>query len=197
MTVSPAALKTEATIASASSPSKGVAVPQPGMTWASSGLLSRPGAHAANSPAAVVYIDLTCVMAARERQRDKQFGIATRRLSWPTAVLAGGVAQPDRQPHPGQQTIWGQVVAAAPPDAFLATVSIIECRAAPARAGTAVPGPERRGRGTSHAGTPRTAEHQDQDQHGQPITRGALRAHLGVSSQAACDLLRQVRRRGS
>jgi hypothetical protein len=29
--------------------------------------------------------------AARERQRDKRYGIATRRLSWPTVVLAGGV----------------------------------------------------------------------------------------------------------
>jgi hypothetical protein len=36
-------------------------------------------------------IDLTCVMAARERQRDKQQGIVTRRLSWPTVVLASGV----------------------------------------------------------------------------------------------------------
>jgi hypothetical protein len=30
-------------------------------------------------------------MAARERQRDKQLGIVTRWLSWPTVVLAGGV----------------------------------------------------------------------------------------------------------
>jgi hypothetical protein len=38
-----------------------------------------------------VCVDLTCVMAARERQRDKQQGAVTRRLSWPTVVLAGGV----------------------------------------------------------------------------------------------------------
>jgi hypothetical protein len=49
-TVSPGALKTEATTASASSPSNVVPVPQQGMTWASSGVLSRFGAHAANSP---------------------------------------------------------------------------------------------------------------------------------------------------
>ena len=30
-------------------------------------------------------------MAARERQRDKQRGVVTRRLSWPAVVLAGGV----------------------------------------------------------------------------------------------------------
>ena len=41
--------------------------------------------------AVAVCIDLTYVMAARERQRDKQLGITSRRLSWPTVVLAGGV----------------------------------------------------------------------------------------------------------
>jgi Protein of unknown function (DUF2637) len=41
--------------------------------------------------AVAVCIDLTCVMAARERQCDKQLGITARRLSWPTAVLAGRV----------------------------------------------------------------------------------------------------------
>jgi hypothetical protein len=59
--------------------------------------------------AVAVCIDLTCVMAARERQRDKQQGVATRRLSWPTAVLAGGIllslaanlARPSRRPGAG------------------------------------------------------------------------------------------------
>lgn len=37
----------------------------------------------------------------------------------------------------------------------------------------------------------RAAEYQDQ--HGQPITRDALRARLGVSNQAASDMLRQLR----
>ena len=41
--------------------------------------------------AVAVCVDLTCVMAARERQRDKQAGITARRLSWPAVVLAGGV----------------------------------------------------------------------------------------------------------
>jgi hypothetical protein len=35
------------------------------------------------------------------------------------------------------------------------------------------------------------AEHQER--HGQPITRDALRARLGVSNQAASELLRQLR----
>jgi hypothetical protein len=85
-----------------------------------------------------ICVDLTCVMAARERQRDKQHGTVTRRLTWPTVVLAGGVglslpanlaqAQPDA---------WGQIVAAVPPGAFLFAVSVIERRAAP----PAAPGP--------------------------------------------------------
>jgi Protein of unknown function (DUF2637) len=41
--------------------------------------------------AVAVCVDLTCVMAARERQRDKQQGVTARRLSWPAVVLAGGV----------------------------------------------------------------------------------------------------------
>ncbi|MDA8368655.1 MAG: DUF2637 domain-containing protein, partial [Nocardiopsaceae bacterium] len=38
-----------------------------------------------------VCIDLTCVMAAAERQRDKTTGRETGRLSWPTVVLVGGI----------------------------------------------------------------------------------------------------------
>ena len=39
----------------------------------------------------------------------------------------------------------------------------------------------------------RRAAVEHQDQHGQPITRDALRARLGVSNQAASELLRQLR----
>jgi hypothetical protein len=39
----------------------------------------------------------------------------------------------------------------------------------------------------------RRAAGEHQDQHGQPITRDALRARLGVSNQAASELLRQLR----
>ncbi len=48
------------------------------------------GQHGPMSWAVAVCIDLTCAMAARERQRDKQLGITTRQLSWPTVALAGG-----------------------------------------------------------------------------------------------------------
>ena len=118
--------------------------------------------------AVAVCIDLTCVMAARERQRDKQLGIATRRLSWPTVVLAGGVLLSlAANLAQAQPTAWGRIVAAVPPAAFLVAVSMIERRAArrprpiagqdgarrrAVRAGTAVPGAGCRGRGPGRRG---------------------------------------------
>src|SRR4051812_28758960 len=42
--------------------------------------------------AVAICVDLTCVMAARERQRDKKTGRLRRGLaSWPTLVLTGAV----------------------------------------------------------------------------------------------------------
>ena len=110
--------------------------------------------------AVAVCIDLTCVMAARERQRDKQHGITTRRLTWPTVVLVGGVLLSlAANLAQAQPTAWGRVVAAVPPGAFLVAVSMIERRAArhpppssrrqgrrrrrAVRARTAIPGPGR------------------------------------------------------
>jgi Protein of unknown function (DUF2637) len=46
------------------------------------------GQHGPIAWAIAVCIDLTCVMAAREHQRDKR---TSRRLSWPVLVLTGGV----------------------------------------------------------------------------------------------------------
>ena len=168
------------------------------------------GQHGPMSWAVAVCIDLTCVMAARERQRDKQLGITARRLSWPTVVLAGGVllslaanlaqAQPDA---------WGRVVAAVPPGAFLVAVSMIERRAARRpRPAAGVPGQDGGAGDVPAPGRPspvqdeedeallaaaRRAAAEHQDEHGQPITRDALRARLGVSNQAASELLRQLR----
>ena len=144
-------------------------------------------------------------MAARERQRDKQNGIPTRRLSWPTVVLAGGVllslvanlaqAQPDA---------WGRIVAAAPPAAFLLAVSMMERRAArrsrPAADQDGSSGePSAPGRPSAFQDEQdeaqlvlrAAAEHQDQQ--GNPSPRDALRARLGVSNQATSELLRQLR----
>ncbi len=161
--------------------------------------------------AVAVCIDLTCVMAARERQRDKQQGVVTRRLSWPTAVLAGGILLSlAANLAQAQPTAWGRIVAAVPPAAFLVAVSMIERRAArrprpvAARDGEAsapgrpspVPdaGDEARDEDDEAVlALARRAAAEHQGAHGQPITRDALRARLGVSNQAASELLRQLR----
>lgn len=79
--------------------------------------------------AIAVCVDLTCVMAARERQRDKRTGRATRGLSWPTLVLVGGIllslAANLAQAEP---TVWGWVTAGTPAAAFLVAVSMLERR---------------------------------------------------------------------
>ena len=164
--------------------------------------------------AVAVCIDLTCVMAARERQRDKQLGVTARRLSWPTAVLAGGVGLSlAANLAQAQPTAWGRIVAAVPPAAFLAAVSMIERRAARrprliAGQDGATGEPSAPGRPSPVQGAAdeardeedeallaaaRQAAAEHQDQRGQPITRDALRARLGVSNQAASELLRHLR----
>ncbi|MFI7425246.1 DUF2637 domain-containing protein [Nonomuraea sp. NPDC049684] len=85
--------------------------------------------------AIAVCIDLTCVMAARERQRDKKTGKVRRGLvSWPVLVLSGGVvlslAANLQQAAP---TVWGWITAATPAGAFLVAVSMLERRATTAR----------------------------------------------------------------
>jgi hypothetical protein len=164
--------------------------------------------------AVAVCVDLTCVMAARERQRDKQAGIPVRRLSWPAVVLAGGVLLSlAANLAQAQPTAWGRIVAAVPPVAFLVAVSMIERRAA--RRPRPVAGQDGAAGEASAPGRPspvrdagdeardgedavllalaRRAAAEHQDAHGQPITRDALRARLGVSNQAASELLRQLR----
>jgi Protein of unknown function (DUF2637) len=164
--------------------------------------------------AVAVCVDLTCVMAARERQRDKQQGVVTRRLSWPAVVLAGGVLLSlAANLAQAQPTAWGRIVAAVPPGAFLVAVSMIERRAArrprliaggdgsvgePSAPGRPSPLPDagdeaQDGEDEALLAAARRAADEHQDQHGQPITRDALRARLGVSNQAASELLRQLR----
>jgi hypothetical protein len=164
--------------------------------------------------AVAVCIDLTCVMAARERQRDKQAGITTRRLSWPTAVLAGGILLSlAANLAQAQPTAWGRIVAAVPPAGFLVAVSMIERRAArrprliagedgaagePSAPGRPSPVPDagdeaQDGGDEALLAAARRAAAEHQDANGLPITRDALRARLGVSNQAASELLRQLR----
>ena len=104
-------------------------------------------------------------------------------------------------------------MAAVPPVAFLVAVSMIERRAARRPrpiagqdggtgelSGLGRPSPVRdAGDEAQDAGDEallalaRRAAADHQDQHGQLITRDALRARLGVSNQAASELLRQLR----
>jgi hypothetical protein len=92
------------------------------------------GQHGWMAWAIAVCIDLTCVMAARERQRDRRTGRAVRGTSWPTVVLVGGVllslaanlAQAER-------TVWGWLTAGTPAGAFLVAVSMLERRSSARR----------------------------------------------------------------
>ncbi|MEV4003008.1 DUF2637 domain-containing protein [Actinomadura sp. NPDC049753] len=98
--------------------------------------------------AIAVCIDLTCVMAAAERQRDKSTGRETGRLSWPTVVLVGGIllslAANLAQADP---SVWGWITAGTPAGAFLVAVSMLERRKAGTRAAAHIsPVPESFGR---------------------------------------------------
>ncbi|MGI5417298.1 DUF2637 domain-containing protein [Actinomadura luteofluorescens] len=98
--------------------------------------------------AIAVCIDLTCVMAAAERQRDKNTGRETGRLSWPTVVLVGGIllslAANLAQADP---SVWGWITAGTPAGAFLVAVSMLERRKAGTPAATHTsPVPESFGR---------------------------------------------------
>jgi hypothetical protein len=93
------------------------------------------GQHGWMAWAIAVCIDLTCVMAAGERQRDKRTGRDTGRLSWPTVVLVGGIllslAANLAQADP---SVWGWITAGTPAGAFLVAVSMLERRKAGTRA---------------------------------------------------------------
>jgi hypothetical protein len=169
------------------------------------------GQHGPMSWAVAVCIDLTCVMAARERQRDKRHGTTTRRLSWPTLVLAGGILLSlAANLAQAQPTTWGRIVAETPSGAFLVAVSMLERRAT--RPATGQPVPDEDGRARTPVPVPSpsaersparpaaalidfarrvAAEHEQAS--GQPITRDKLRARLGISNQLASDLLHEIR----
>ncbi|MER7506214.1 DUF2637 domain-containing protein [Nonomuraea pusilla] len=152
--------------------------------------------------AVAVCIDLTCVMAARERQRDKKTGKGRRGpVSWPVVVLSGGIvlslAANLQQAAP---TAWGWITAATPAGAFLLAVSMLERRASPAAEKPAAPEPAPADDPIRAAPTlvdyARRLADEHRAKHGKPITADALRAHLGVSDQLASDLLSTVRPRG-
>ncbi|MET8386515.1 DUF2637 domain-containing protein [Streptosporangium canum] len=161
--------------------------------------------------AVAVCVDLTCVMAARERQRDKKTGrVRDGWISWPTLVLVAGILlslavnlnQADPSP-------WGWITAATPAGAFLVAVSMLERRAStpcpesspapssvPEVAAEPVPAPvpaEQDGPSSELLDYARRVAEEYQTAQGRPISRDTLRARLGVSHQLASDLLRHLR----
>ena len=156
--------------------------------------------------AVAVCIDLTCVMAARERQRDKKIGRRPNgKVSWPTLVLAGGITLSlAANLHQAEPTVWGWIIAATPAGAFLIAVSMLERRAATQGSGTfqddprpaAVPTVTRAGGvppSSALLAFARRVAEEHHARHGRPITPEALRARLGVSDQLAAELLRTLR----
>jgi hypothetical protein len=166
------------------------------------------------SYAIAVCIDLTCVMAARERQRDTKTGRTKRGLiSWPVLVLSGGIvlslAANLQQAEP---TLWGRITAATPAGAFLIAVSMLERRASVGRTETSVDVPQTSTATAETSGpsavTPaegqgggpdpalidyaRRVADDHQAKNGKPITSDLLRARLGVSDHLAADLLRAL-----
>ncbi|MEO3892374.1 DUF2637 domain-containing protein [Nonomuraea sp. B5E05] len=174
--------------------------------------------------AVAVCIDLTCVMAARERQRDKQHH-RTRRgpVSWPVLVLTGGIALSlAANLAQATPTVWGWITAATPAAAFLIAISMLERRTTHARPEPSTAPAASSSTVLAPSPAPQLVPHHAQDEddaqderdgdlapalvdyarrvaddhhtkHGRPITRDALRAHLGVSNQLASDLLRTLR----
>ncbi|GAA2375978.1 DUF2637 domain-containing protein [Nonomuraea africana] len=171
--------------------------------------------------AVAVCIDLTCVMAARERQRDRKTGRVRRGcVSWPVLVLSGGVvlslAGNLAQAEP---TVWGWITAATPAGAFLVAVSMLERRAtvqdvpetSPVTVTASRPVPETSAKVPDRpalvpadeddgpAPDPALVDYarrvadEHESNHGKPITRDVLRARLGISNQLASDLLRTLR----
>ncbi|AQZ68590.1 SpdA protein [[Actinomadura] parvosata subsp. kistnae] len=166
--------------------------------------------------AIAVCIDLTCVMAARERQRDKKTGRQRRGpMSWPVLVLTGGIvlslAANLQQADP---TVWGWITAATPAAAFLVAVSMLERRTSgprPTSLPEASPSPQpdeppavpandrpalapavdvdRPGPSPALVDYARRVADEHHARHSKPITRDVLRARLGVSEQLASDLL--------
>ncbi|MEU1731642.1 DUF2637 domain-containing protein [Streptosporangium sp. NPDC020145] len=166
--------------------------------------------------AVAVCVDLTCVMAARERQRDRHTRRTRNgRISWPTLVLVAGIVlslaanlnQADPSP-------WGWITAAIPAGAFLVAVSMLERRAtgprpesspassfvpeiAPEPVPVSAPVPaidaEQDGPSSELLDYARRVAEEYQTAHSRPISRDTLRARLGVSHQLASDLLRTLR----
>ncbi|MEV4835443.1 DUF2637 domain-containing protein [Nonomuraea sp. NPDC049486] len=96
-----------------------------------SALAAKYGQHGWRAWAVAVCIDLMCVMAAREIQRDKRTGRRPRGwVSWPHLVLSGGIVLTlAANLAEAPSSAWGWVLAATPAGAFLIAMSMLERRA--------------------------------------------------------------------
>ncbi|GGT00656.1 hypothetical protein GCM10010156_68430 [Planobispora rosea] len=94
-------------------------------------LAAEHGQRGWQSWAVAVCIDLMCVMATRELQRDKRTGRPRRGpVSWPSLVLAGGIVLTLAANLARAETsVWGWICAAMPAVAFLVAISMLERRA--------------------------------------------------------------------
>jgi hypothetical protein len=181
------------------------------------------GQHGWMAWAVAVCVDLTCVMAARERQRDRRLG---RRSMAPTLILVGGVvlslAANVEQAEP---SVWGWVMAGVPCGAFLLAVALLERRGGEGEKGVHsahTPGGEQqvsvvnepytlpepkpvrqapRKKGHAKSMTPpadllekaRQIDREHRERHGRRISRDALRTALGCSTGTASQVLKELR----
>lgn len=184
-------------------------------------LAAEHGQYGWQSWAVAVCIDLMCVMAARELQRDKRTGRPRRGpLSWPALVLAGGIVLTLAANLARAETsVWGWICAAMPAVAFLVAVSMLERRAShrspppaavpvvdlateavPEIDATPLPSfdvaeePPGNQPGPSPALLTFAQRLADEHsaKHGRPVTADLLRTRMGVSGDLAADLLRQI-----
>lgn len=183
-------------------------------------LAAEHGQDGWQSWAVAVCIDLMCVMAARELQRDKRTGRPRRGpLSWPALVLAGGIVLTlAANLARAEASVWGWICAAMPAVAFLVAVSMLERRAshrspslavsvvdlatetAPEIDATSLPSfdvaeePPGNQSGPSPAllTFARRLANEHSAKHGRPVTADLLRTRMGVSGDLAADLLRQI-----
>lgn len=145
-----------------------------------SSLAAKHGQPGWQSWAVAVCIDLMCVMATRELQRDKRTGRPRRGLvSWPGLVLAGGIVLTlAANLAEAEPTAWGWITSATPAVAFLVAVSMLERR-------------------SSHQPQPPeddliTRARHIADEHTTPLTWEVLSERLDVAPDVAFDLLTRI-----
>ncbi|MFI7049516.1 DUF2637 domain-containing protein [Streptosporangium sandarakinum] len=184
-------------------------------------LAAEHGQRGWQSWAVAVCIDLMCVMAARELQRDKRTGRPRRGpISWPALVLAGGIVLTLAANLASAETsVWGWICAAMPAVAFLVAVSMLERRAShrppspavpvpvavnpdpasvPEIDAVPVPVPAEEPPGGQPGPSPalltfaRRLADEHSAKHGRPVTADLLRTRMGISGDLAADLLRQI-----